>query len=120
MRPLQHLLGDAQGALHAAGRLRLDGQVGGATPATYRATPPMEQRHLHPRLPAHLQAPPDILSPPFATATSVSGQLMRSGGPSPSSGMGTGLGLRACSGALPRVEWPQHGVYCCGRRYEAC
>ena len=50
-----YLLGDAKGPLHAAGWLGLDGQVGGATSAPHRPAAPMEQRHLHPRLLAHLR-----------------------------------------------------------------
>jgi len=41
------LLSDAEGALHAAWRLALDGQVGGAAAAAHRAAAAVEQRQLH-------------------------------------------------------------------------
>lgn len=60
----QYLFGDAEGALHAAGRLGLDGQVGWPPAAPHGAPTPMEQRHLHPRVLAHLCGGDHVLKMP--------------------------------------------------------
>ncbi len=49
------LFGDAQGALHGAGRLRLDRQVRGAAAAADGPAAAVEQRQLYLELLAHLR-----------------------------------------------------------------